>query len=133
MAGNQGMALLQAYRLTGDPAYRDATLANLDYLLGRNATGYSFLMGRGNRTPMHIHHRSSEADTVTAPVPGLLAGGSNPGQQDRDNCTASGVEYPSDRPARSYVDHLCSYASNEIAINWNAPLVYVAALLDAAY
>lgn len=133
VAGNQGMALLQAYRLTGDPAYRDATLANLDYLLGRNATGYSFLTGRGNRTPMHIHHRSSEADTVTAPVPGLLAGGSNPGQQDRDNCTASGVEYPSDRPARSYVDHLCSYASNEIAINWNAPLVYVAALLDAAY
>jgi endoglucanase len=24
---------------------------------------------------------------------------------------------------------MCSYASNEVAINWNAPLVYVAAAL----
>jgi endoglucanase len=26
---------------------------------------------------------------------------------------------------------LCSYASNEVAINWNAPLVYVSAALQA--
>ncbi len=133
VAGNQAMALLQAYRLTGATKYRDAALSNVDYLLGRNATGFSFLTGRGGKTPMHIHHRSSEADTVRAPVPGLLAGGPNPGQQDRENCNDNGVTYPSDRPARSYVDALCSYASNEITVNWNAPLVYVAALLDAAY
>ena len=29
------------------------------------------------------------------------------------------------------MDALCSYASNEIAINWNAPLVYLAAALEA--
>lgn len=28
------------------------------------------------------------------------------------------------------MDDVCSYASNEIAINWNAPLVYVAAAID---
>lgn len=133
VAGNQSMALLQADRLTDDPTYREAALANLDYLLGRNATGYSFLTGMGEKPPMHIHHRPSEADTVDAPVPGLLAGGPNPGQQDADNCAEAGVTYPSDRPARSYVDHWCSYASNEITINWNAPLVYVAAILDAEY
>ena len=32
-------------------------------------------------------------------------------------------------PALSYLDDVCSYASNEVAINWNAPLVYVAAAL----
>ncbi len=133
VAANQAMALLQAYRLTADPDYRDAALANVDYLLGRNATGFSFLTGMGNKTPMHIHHRPSEADTVGAPVPGLLAGGPNPGQQDRDNCADAGVSYPSDHPARSYIDHLCSYAANEVTINWNAPLVYVAALLDATF
>lgn len=133
VAGNQAMALLQAYRLTGDPTYRDAALSNLDYLLGRNATGYSFLTGMGDRSPMHIHHRPSQADTVEAPVPGLLAGGPNPGQQDRENCADAGATYSSDLPARSYLDHLCSYASNEVTINWNAPLVYTAALLDVAY
>jgi len=133
VAGNQATALLQAYRLTGDAKYRDAALSNVDYLLGRNATGFSFLTGMGDKSPMHIHHRPSEADTVVAPVPGLLAGGPNPGQQDQENCNGSGVSYPSDRPARSYVDALCSYASNEITINWNAPVLYAAALLDAAY
>lgn len=133
VAGNQAMALLQAHRLTSQSTYREAALANLDYLLGRNATGYSFVTDSGNRSPMHIHHRPSEADAVEAPVPGLLAGGPNSGQQDQRNCNRNGVEYPSDRPARSYVDALCSYASNEIAINWNAPLVYVATVLDASY
>jgi endoglucanase len=26
---------------------------------------------------------------------------------------------------------MCSYASNEIAINWNAPLVYLAVAMEA--
>jgi endoglucanase len=29
------------------------------------------------------------------------------------------------------VDDVCSYASNEIAINWNAPFVYLAGALEA--
>lgn len=132
VAGNQAVLLLQAYRVTGEAPYLHAAHSNLDYLLGRNATGYSFLTGFGTKTPMHVHHRPSEADTVKEPVPGLLAGGPNPGQQDRENCLEAGASYPSDRPARAYVDHFCSYASNEIAINWNAPLVYAAALVAAS-
>jgi endoglucanase len=126
-AANQGLALVMAYQLSGDRAYLDAAIANLDYLLGRNGTGYSFLTGFGDKTPMGIHHRPSEADGVPEPVPGLLAGGPNPGQED-------GCSYPVPRgtlPARSYVDDWCSYASNEITINWNAPLVYLATAIEA--
>ena len=85
------------------------------------------MTGFGARTPLFPHHRPSEADTVVAPVPGMLVGGPNPGQQDK--CAG----YPSKLPARSYVDATCSYASNEIAINWNAPLAYLAAAVDATY
>jgi len=127
VAANQGVALVQAYRLTRDTAYLHAATAALDYVLGRNATGYSFVTGHGRVTPRFPHHRPSAADTVAAPVPGLLVGGPNPGRQDR--CGG----YPSRRPARAYVDSTCSYASNEIAINWNAPLAYLAAALDAIY
>ncbi|MFW5972783.1 MAG: glycoside hydrolase family 9 protein, partial [Bacteroidota bacterium] len=126
VAANQGMLLLQAYRETGDASYLNTALSALDYLLGRNATAYSFLTGHGSRSPMHPHHRQSEADNVTEPVPGLLAGGPNPGQQD-------GCAYPSALPARSYVDSWCSYASNEIAINWNAPFFYLAAAIEATF
>jgi endoglucanase len=40
------------------------------------------------------------------------------------------VAYPSKLPALSYLDNMCSYASSEVAINWNAPLVYVTAALQ---
>ena len=124
VAANQGIALVVAYRLTGDPSYLRHALSNLDYLLGRNATGYSFVTGLGSRTPLHPHHRPSAADGIDAPVPGLLVGGPNPGRQD-------GCAYPVTAPDKAYVDDVCAYASNEVAINWNAPLVYLAAALEA--
>jgi endoglucanase len=125
VAANQGVALVQAYRITGEQRYLHAALGNLDYLLGRNATGYSFLTGFGSKTPQRIHHRQSVADGVAEPVPGLLSGGPNPGQQDK--CQ----NYPNNYADESFTDEDCSYASNEIAINWNAPLVYLATALEA--
>jgi non-processive endocellulase len=124
VALNQGMMLLQAWRMTGEQKYRNAALGLVDYALGKNPTDYSFVTGFGARPAMNIHHRQSEADSVVAPVPGFLVGGPNPGQQD-------GCDYLYDEPAKSYVDDWCSYASNEVTINWNAPLVYVLAALQA--
>lgn len=125
---NQAMMLVAAYRVEPRPDYLNAAQSALDYVLGRNGPGMSFVTGFGARSPMHPHHRPSEADGVEAPVPGMLVGGPNPGQQDAKDCP---VAYPSKLPALSYIDHVCSYASNEIAINWNAPLVYVAAAMES--
>ncbi|WP_229218717.1 glycoside hydrolase family 9 protein [Rugamonas brunnea] len=126
VALNQAIMLLQAYRLGGQRAYLNAAQSAFDYVLGRNATGYAFVTGFGSRSPLHPHHRPSQADHVAAPVPGFLVGGPQPGQQDQRECAQA---YPSHLAAQSYLDQVCSYASNEIAINWNAPLVYVAAAL----
>lgn len=125
---NQALMLVQGYRLSQRRDLLDAAQSQLDYVLGRNPLGVSFVTGHGLRTPMHIHHRPSQADGVDEPVPGLLSGGPNPRQQDTVDCP---VEYPSKLPALSWIDHDCSYASNEIAINWNAPLVYVAAAIES--
>jgi endoglucanase len=125
IALNQSIILVNAYLSSGNKRYVDYALQNLDYIMGRNATGYCFVTGLGYKSPMHPHHRPSVADGIEQPVPGLLAGGPNPGQQ--DHCAG----YPSQKPAESYLDNSCSYASNEIAINWNAPLVYVANALEA--
>lgn len=125
----QGMALLMADKMTGTDHYRTFALQNADYLLGRNATGYCYVTGFGDLSPMHPHHRPSAADNVEAPFPGMLVGGPNPGQQDkRDMHNAT---YPSNYPDESYIDDAESYASNEIAINWNASLVAFLCWLDA--
>jgi len=124
VAANQGMALIQAYQLSHNKKYLVCALDNLDYILGRNGTGYSYVTGYGSKTPMHPHHRPSVADGVTDPVPGLLVGGPNPGMQDH-------VRVLSTVPDEAYIDDDKAYAVNEIAINWNAPFAYLANALEA--
>lgn len=124
VAANQGILLVKAYLLTGNKKYIDYATTNLDYILGRNATGYCFITGIGSKSTMHPHHRQSVADGVTDPVPGLMAGGPNPGMQD-------GCHYDFTEPETAYSDSSCAYASNEIAINWNAPVAYLSNALEA--
>jgi endoglucanase len=127
VAANQSIVLIQAYRLTSDKKYIQHALGNLDYLLGRNAVDYSFVTGFGEKSTMHPHHRPSEADGVGEPVPGLLSGGTNANAARQDKCG----NYPSTFADEMYIDAVCSYASNEIAINWNAPLVYLSGAIEA--
>ena len=72
---------------------------------------------------MLIHHRPSAADGILGPLPGFLAGGAT--LDAPYDCGA--LNYPSPVIAKFYVDNECSYSTNEIAINWNAPSVYVSA------
>jgi endoglucanase len=123
VAANQSVLLVNAYLLTKNASYLDAALTNLDYILGRNGTGYSYVTGFGDKTPRHPHQRLSEADGLADPLPGWLVGGPNPGRQDKCN-------YPSAVADEAYIDDVCSYASNEIAINWNAPLVYITGAIE---
>ncbi|UFH56021.1 glycoside hydrolase family 9 protein [Spirosoma sp. KNUC1025] len=126
-AANQGIALIQAYRLTNDRKYLNYALTNLDYLFGRNAVGYSFLTGFGQKSTLNPHHRPSVADGIQAPVPGLLSGGTNANAARQDKCSG----YTTTIADEVYLDQSCSYASNEIAINWNAPMVYLTAAIEA--
>lgn len=130
--GTTGITYLFAYNFTHDSRYLTMAQENADYILGRNATGYCFITGFGQKSPMHPHHRISGADGIEAPVPGLLVGGPNAGQQDKPYLGTA--QYPSNYPDESYIDSSNSYASNEIAINWNASAVglfsWLAALQD---
>ena len=125
--GTNGLTLCYAYKLTGDKKYLTAALENAEYVLGRNATGYCYITGFGTKSPMHPHHRISEADGIEAPFPGLVAGGPNPGQQD----IADVKSYTSKQPDESYADAMQSYASNEIAINWNASILALLGWIEA--
>ena len=124
-AANQALVLMVANKLSPSADYLDATTSIVDYLLGRNATGYSFITGTGAKPPMDIHHRPSFADNIAEPVPGFLVGGPHSQQPETPVC-----DYPSSLSAKSYSDTWCSYSTNEITINWNAPLVYLLAAIQ---
>lgn len=125
---NDGMLKLVAYQLTGDEKYRASAQNDLDYILGRNATGYSFVTGFGDKTPLDQHNRIMGTDGVDEPMPGFISGG--PNTIVLTDCEAQGV-VRSKFPAVSFTDTQCSYSTNETAINWNAPLVFLASGLES--
>ena len=94
--------------LRPNPAYVSTSLDALAHLFGRNPYGRSFVTGIGHRPPLHPHDRRSGADAVRNPWPGYLIGGGWP-------------------KATDWQDVQDSYRTNEIAINWNATLIYALA------
>lgn len=123
---NQALIKIIVMRLTNSTRYLPSLQADVNWLLGTNPTGYCFVTGFGTLSPMNIHHRPSGADGVPEAVPGLLAGGPN-------TVVMNDCQPPVPRssfPASSYTDSECSYSTNEIAINWNAPLVFVLGAMD---
>ena len=115
---DQSVCFLFAFKLTGKAGYLKNAFRNVNYILGQNATGYCYVTGFGSKSPMFPHSRLCHSDGVVEPIPGLLVGGPNPGHNDKAEVT-----YSSSYPDESYEDVMPSYASNEIAINWNASLV----------
>jgi len=122
---NQAAILCVAHYLTGDEKYLIGAEQITDYVFGKNATGYCFLTGFGDKQAMNIHHRPSGADDIAEPIPGFIVGGPNGDKQDINS-----VDYTSVFPAQSYMDVEASYASNEVCINWNAPAVFVLGYME---
>ena len=125
---NKALLLIYAYEQTNNLGYYQTALMQLNYILGTNAHNFSFITGVGSNSVMHPHHRPSVADGVLNPVPGLLAGGPD---QYLDDPVLQSHFNSSTPPALCYIDDVGSYASNEIAINWNAPLVFVSGYFNA--
>ena len=116
-------AVAGGQRVSPRPRYGEAALENLHYLLGRNTFSLSFVTRLGEHPYRHPHHRPSGADNNPEPWPGLLSGGPNPERQD-----AAMQKLPANLPpAKMYLDEEASYSTNEVAINWNAPLVFLLA------
>ncbi len=129
---NNMLLTSMAHKLTGDARYLDSVRLSMDYILGRNALNKSFVAGYGSYPMQHPHHRfwaNDPARGFPAPPPGALSGGPNFNPADPPSDAADLKSQP---PSKRYLDELQSYTTNEVAINWNAPLVWVASFLDQA-
>ena len=121
--GNYGMLLLMADAMNPDVNYVQCSLDDLHYLLGRNGNKISFVTDLGTTFQMNPHHRPSRAEGLVLPWPGMLAGGPNAHGGDGYTPKAS----DGTATALCYVDNWQAFASNEEALNWNAPLVFLLA------
>lgn len=127
---NRGIVLALAARFTNAPALRDAAIATLDYVLGRNPLDQSYVSGFGAKPMTNPHHRywAHQLDArYPGPPPGALSGGANnTAMADPVSARLKGRC----APQRCWIDDARAYAVNEVAINWNAPLVWMVAWAD---
>jgi endoglucanase len=127
---NNALISALAYDFTKKPEYLRTVVFGLDYLLGRNALGQSYISGYGDRPLQNPHHRfwAKQANAkFPAAAPGALSGGPNSALQD-PYAKAAGL--PGCKPQKCFIDNIESWSTNEITINWNSPLFWVSAWLD---
>lgn len=116
---NHALTLFLANEWFPSAVYVDYAKRMLDFIFGKNPVNCCFVTGSAWSSPRFIHHRISHSDGIEEPIPGLVVGGINADRQDLHRF----AHYPGPQPGFSYTDERCSFASNEVAINWNAPLV----------
>lgn len=121
LTAEEGIILLQAYRLTHNRDYLNAAVAQLNYLLGRNHFDLSFVSGIGTHFVENVSHIYLVA--TQSKLPGLFVGGPNELEQ-------SGIG-PKNQGPLSYIDDARSYATNEYAIDYNASLIGLMGMLVA--
>lgn len=103
----QTVNLQVANKLQPNKAYTETALDAINHLFGHNFYNRSYVTGLGIDPPMNPHDRRSGADGIEAPWPGYIVGGGH--------------------SATDWVDVEESYSHNEVAINWQAALVYALA------
>ncbi len=125
VAANQASMMLMAYLLNGDYKYVEAAYDQVHYFLGRNSINHSYITGYGENHPDDIHHRFTEANN--ADLIGALVGGANENLE--EGIISNNVNYDTP-PSKSYIDDSRSYSTNEVAIYYNSPLIFVLSTLN---
>ncbi len=126
---NQIAILAVAFDLTWDLEYRRAAFEAMDYILGRNGLNMSYVTGYGTKFSQNQHHRfwANQANAAYPhPPAGALAGGPNSRLED----PAVQTKLSGCAAHKCYLDHIDSYSTNEVTINWNSALFWVASWLS---
>lgn len=119
-AANAAFSAALHHAVTGDEASASLAQSQLDYITGDNEYARSFVVGFGENPPTQPHHRNAHGhDEGDMSLPfvhvleGALVGG--------PTATAAG------NTEAGYIDDVADYVGNEVALDYNAGLVGLAA------
>jgi endoglucanase len=120
---------------TQNHKYLNGVADGMDYLLGRNPNDQCYVTGYGERplkNPRHPFWAYQGNPAFPKPPAGAISGGPNSDLQDPWVLGSGWIGTgPNARPAaKCFVDHIESWSTNEVAINWNAAFAWVTAYLD---
>ncbi|MDE6729146.1 MAG: glycoside hydrolase family 9 protein, partial [Oscillospiraceae bacterium] len=101
--------------------YAQAGKWQMDYILGDNPTGYSFLIGYGSKSPTHYHHRAANPGT------------GNPQDNTAAKYTLYGALVGGIDASGNYEDHSNKYEYTEPALDYNGCFALACAALADLY
>lgn len=116
--GQYADPLLMMWRLTKEQKYINAACQLMDYNLGLNPLGKSYMTGTGfDRTEDPLHHDSYPMkDKGWGPAPGLLVFGPGNLKQIKEQCPVMIPDIHSLPPERQYLDSRRHVSANEFTI-----------------
>jgi len=129
---NEAIVMSYAYDFSKEAKYLSGAAGCMDYIMGRNPNVQSYVTGYGDNPLENPHHRywAYQVDnTFPKPAPGALSGGPNSGLND-PWVKGSGWLAGSRPGQKCFMDHIESWSTNEVTINWNTPLAWVTSYLD---
>ena len=113
MTAEEGITLVNAYKITNNSKYLVASISQLDYLLGRNHFNQTFITEIGTNFVNNISNLYARAKEIK--TPGLVVGGAN--------ATAQDNRVYKNRGQLSYADDKLAYATNSNATDYNASVI----------
>jgi endoglucanase len=131
---NEAIVMSYAYEFSDrqDAKYLNGATTAMDYIMGRNPMVQCYVTGYGENPLENPHHRfwAFQADPSFPKAPaGCLSGGPNSGLDD-PWVKGSGWSAGSRPAEKCFMDNIESWSTNEVTINWNTPLAWMAAYLD---
>ena len=132
---NNAIVMAYAYEASRSVKYIDGVSTAMDYIFGRNGNDFSYVSGYGDRALEYPHHRlwANGVDPSFPKAPaGVLAGGPAAGLYD-DYVAGLGFRRGTLASQKCYVDSAEAWSVNDVALQWNAPLAWVASYLDDTF
>lgn len=118
----RAMIFIIADTVCGCTGYSEYALAQMNYILGLNAVGMSYISGIGEKSINAPHFRPSSADGIEKCHEGFVSGGANCYLNDE---FAKKLIPQGTPPMKCFADDERCYSLNEITIYWNSPAVFV--------
>ncbi len=125
---NNAITLLFSYIYLKTDICLDLLIEQLNYVLGKNPCGISYITGFGSNSVLLPHHRACAFDNIEKPIPGLLVFGPC---QDRSDGYMFWNTSETTPPAKCYKDNGNAFSVNDTHIMGSSAALMITAFLDS--
>lgn len=121
------MDFITAYLISGEQSYLEGATDQFSYIFGKNPMDIMYMTGSAEEQCRFPSHKLSISSNSDMPLPGMIVSGANGSRSDQYSKWHIEKNTP---PAKCYIDNEYSLSTNEPAVHFSAPVIFVSAFYD---